>query len=426
MAATVRIARITAATNLANSTGRGRSSAGQVAASAATVRIAGITAVTASAGSATVRIADLRALSVTNSYIWDGTGWVAAAPATVALSVARGRSTVTASTDATATAVSGAAGRSSVSALVEFAGSLELTGGGTLTLTGGVAGPTDFFGTLALSGGGTLTLTGSAHAGPPGFGSVTVTALPLADPPRILLDLVGFLGTTATVTRIDQAGNRSPVRLANPVTLDAGTATFEDYEVPFGQPVRYEVAATLTVMSDPVQLDITVPWLIHPGLPDLSIPITVAGRDDRVYAANQGAFKVMGRAAPLIRSDGVRAEPTYNLTLSTTSTEQTAALKAILGDSSTLLLQIPADDIYEWVAVGDLSEADVVPFFMAPVATAKYRHWTLPVTVTDAPEGLLQAQRTLADLAAEFGTLQEIYDNYATLRDVAVDNLIGS
>lgn len=435
MAASVRIAGTQAAT------APGSSRATAVSRSVtATVRISDVTAdsgastasvrigdVSATVGTFTVaaRIADVAAVSPAATYIWDGSEWVLTAPAGTGLSKATASSGGSGhATLAGESGVSVASARSRGSALVAFTGSIDLTGDGVLGLSGGTAGPVDKFGTIALTGGGILTLSGSAVTGPPGAGSVTVIPEPGNSPPRMLLSLTGFLGTTVTVTRIDSNGNRSPVRLGNPGTLNAGAWIGYDYEAPFNKTVRYEAAATLTVTSDPVTLTVGRPWLIHPGIPALSQPVNLVAPPTRSRETNQGVHNILGRRTPIIITDGARRAPTFDLQLHTDTLDAEAALDVLLDDAAVLLLQVAYDGVargdYWWVSVGQVTATAMVDVYEVPVM-----QWTLACTVTDAPSGLLQSQRSWGDVIAEEATWADTVSDFATWRDLIVDQPVG-
>lgn len=436
MTASVRIGHALASTAPAQSQGSGVSRGG----AATKVRLADVTAksgtssvlvrlgdVTAVSGQSTppkVRLADVSAYAVQNVYTFDGSEWVLDQAANV--SVGRGRSTGSGTRAGQASSTSVGKGRSTGSGKVAFTGTLALSGGGTLGTSGAPTGPADFVGGINISGGGVLTLTGSATQGPPGAGSVTVVPEPLNTPPRVRIELTGFLGSTVTVVRIDQAGNVTPIRLANPATLDGGTWLGYDYEAPFQQIVTYQATATLTVTSDPVVLDVSQPWLIHPGIPDLSQPIQLTGVPQKSRATNQGVHNVLGRRTPIIITDGARRAPTFDLMLHTDNADQEDALNELLDDASVLLLQIAYPGVtktsYQWVGI-DNAQAQSLTDIWQDNDTLQ---WTLSCTETDYPDGLLQAQRTLADVASEFATLGDLANNYATLRDIITDTLIGS
>lgn len=438
MAATVRIARVLATANPAASRGTGTSSVGTAppvvaygvgtgksrVTSAVSMRLADVTA-TAGQAPASIRLADVAAYSPSQVFTWDGTEWVLAQPPGIALSIGGGRSSVSGTTTVTGSGTPSAGkGRSQVSATVALSGTLALAGGGSFQPSGGTSGPANFVGTLNLTGGGSLTLAGSALQGPPGDGSLTVIPDPTNTPPRVLLELTGALGTTATIVRVDSAGNQTPVRLADPEPLDAGTAVVYDYEAPYNTPVTYVAETTaFTITSDPVTLVVSQPWLVHPGVPDLSMPILVAQVGDRTRDTNQGVHRPLGRADAIVITDGQRWSPTFNLTIGVSTVDEERALEALLDDTSPLLLQIvyPGSrrTMYEWVSVGTVTESDLLPYF-----PGEYQTWTLPCTVTSAPSGMLQAQRTLGDVSAEFATLGDIAAAYATMRDIITDNLL--
>jgi glycerophosphoryl diester phosphodiesterase len=245
-------------------------------------------------------------------------------------------------------------------------------------------------------------------------------------PPRVLLSLSGSAGATATIVRIDQDGNSTPVRTANPATLAGGAWLGYDYEAPYGQPVTYVSTPNTgpALTSNPVTLNVTVPWLIHPGIPSLSQPLTVVTIGTRTRTVNQGVFTVLGRPNAVTVNDGARHNPTFPLTIRTAALDDEDALLDLVGDGSALLLQVVYPNItrtrYEWVSVGDMDEDNPIGWF-----GSDFTQWTLPCTVTDPPTGLQQSQRTLGDLAAEFTTLASIKTAYATLRDISTDTRVG-
>ena len=437
MAATVRVGKVAFASSAADSRGTGRSAilhgavvrvAGvtfqSVQQTPAVVRIAGVSFASGQS-TAVIRVADIAFASPATQLVWDGTQWVPIPPPGVALSVARGRSSVTGTTSSTSTAASVASGRSQVTGTLAFSGTLALAGGGVLQPSGAQTGPQDFVGNLNLTGAGALTLTGSALVGPPGAGSLTVIPDPTNRPPRVLLELTGALGTQVTINRVDAAGTRTPVRLANPATLNGGSAVVYDYECPFLQTVRYEaITSGPTITSDPIVLNVAQSWLIHPGIPSLSMPIKAKPPQTRTRSARQGVFEVIGRTTPLTRTDSPRRAPTFNLVVKTFGQDEAQALETLLADNSVLLLQIAnpgrTRTDYWWASIGDVTEDDITDGYPED----PYEWWTLPITVTDAPSGLLQAQRTWRDVLGEFSTWRDLLNAYATWRDVITDNRV--
>lgn len=250
----------------------------------------------------------------------------------------------------------------------------------------------------------------------------TATAEPLNVPPRVRLDISAFTGSTVGhVTRIDAAGGVAKVRAGDPVALTSGAAVLYDYEAKFGQAFTYTIYTDAGVglngmTSNSVTLAVYTPWLLHPGVPNLSQKVTISSMGDQTLDATRGVHTVLGRADPIVITDGVRRSPTFDLTLRTKSDAAEAGLLTLLQDGSPLLLQATYGTMkgtsYNWVSVGAVTRVDMVPFFDNTDV-----QWTLPCTVTSAPAGLLQTQRTWGDLLAEYpSTWRQVTSAYATWR----------
>jgi hypothetical protein len=451
MAAALRVAGIVASTNPAVSTGTGRSVGSlssvslrvasitvesvQAPATPVSLRVAQVTASTVSTVP-TLRVASIVAATPVVEYEWDGTRWVAIAPAGLGTSVGHGRSV---GNFRPAGVPIGGTSRGSGRSV----GSFKPTLTGTMTVTvstvdvmAGVQNPVagDGTGTLTITPSVSVSFTGTPTQGPPGAGSLTVTPDTTNTPPRMVLSLVGAAGPLVTIVRIDASGRRSPVRTATPATLNAGGWVGFDYEAPFGQTVRYQVTNAATdgggsvlsrvITSDPVRLDPRAAWLIHPGIPDLSQPLKGIGIGDMTRPLTQSVQYAIGRENPVVNSDGIRHAPTFDLTVKTTTFEAYQGMLSLLHDGSPLLLQVayPFTDVteYWWVAVADATEQR-----RTRDLGDMRRRWTLPCTVTDPPSGLLQAQRTWSDALAEFDSWQDVVDTYPSWRDVITDTRVG-
>jgi hypothetical protein len=231
--------------------------------------------------------------------------------------------------------------------------------------------------------------------------------------------------TQVTITRINADGARSTVRDANPKMLVGGVAPVYDYEAPFGQPVTYTATtdATASLATAPVTLAVTQPWLLHPGIPNLSQPVTVRTIGDQTSDTLQGVHYVLGRDKPVVISDGVRHASTFDLTLKTSTQADGLMLEGLLSDASPLLLQAAypytGETFYGWVSIGGVTRSPYNRFIHPGVV------WTLSCTEVDRPAGLLQTQRPRADVAAQFLTLAEVRDTYARLLDVYIDTPIS-
>lgn len=262
----------------------------------------------------------------------------------------------------------------------------------------------------------------------------TATPQPLNDPPRIMLSVTYTGGTgiptSITVSRRNADGTTYLVRSANPAAMTGGVWVGYDYESPFAQAGVYTVTPNTTIgaltASVPKlrEFGIVTPWLIHPGVPALSMPITVAQPGPvPVSDINQGVFQVLGRQNPVIRTDGVRRAPTFTLTVKTQSWDEEDALKAILADASTLLVQITYPEWergdYYWVSVSTVTPARAVDFYGNTVT-----NWALTCTATGAPFGLLQAEWTYAGLLAAYPSYASVLSSFATYTDVQINNPI--
>jgi hypothetical protein len=122
----------------------------------------------------------------------------------------------------------------------------------------------------------------------------TVTVAPTVElsnvPPRVRLDVTDS-GTpnlfATTVMRLDPDGALRPVRTQDGAPLTLGTSGSNrvglvyDYEAPYGAPVSYSTLESPSTVSNPVTVDESRVWLVHPGVPALSLPITVAEIGER-------------------------------------------------------------------------------------------------------------------------------------------------
>jgi hypothetical protein len=253
--------------------------------------------------------------------------------------------------------------------------------------------------------------------------AVTVTPTVEAgnDPPRIRLDVTATAGETATtVTRLDPDGTTVPVRTNDgaPLTISAGVGLVYDYEAPFSAPVTYSTVETPANVSAQVTLTAAKAWLVHPGVPALSVQVTIAAVGARTRSVVRGVHWPMGRAAPVVQTDGMRKAAESSVDLYVPDEDSRAALETLTADAGVLLFNVPATLPWglpaAYISVGDMVETRAVRYLGQPDRTV-----TLPYQVVDRPVGGTQAERTLADLAG-YGTLAALAAQYGTLFDVAV------
>lgn len=261
--------------------------------------------------------------------------------------------------------------------------------------------------------------------------SLTATANPGSVPPSVLITLAGATSPT-TLTRQAADGSRSVVRTADGLPVPVGTTSVVDYGAPFGEQLTY--IGNGTTASNPVVLNVPDPWLVHPGRPGQSMPISVAEFGPRNAAPAQGMFRVIGRRNPIVVTDGQPGTLQSSVTVRTRTLAELGKLRALLSDAAPLLLNVPATLGWgveaEYISVTSVEEARLMDYAGRPD-----RYLTLAYVVVDAPAGGWggggtgggdggTGTRTWADLALEAGTWAEAGALYATWADAATGNRI--
>lgn len=257
--------------------------------------------------------------------------------------------------------------------------------------------------------------------------TITATAEPDNVPPRVRIDITATAGAgTETILRYGPDGRAVPVRTldGNPLPLSGVPGDYDgliyDYEMPLGQTVVYgrieDDDSTPPILSDEVFLADTRVWLVHPGVPALSMPIFVASFGGRVRRASRGVFQPMGRSTAVVVSDGARKGFESLIEVKTESLDELANLYSLLEDASTLLLNVPPSLGWgvatTYISVGDVEESRLMEYAGEP-----RRYVSLPYVVTARPAGGTQSQRTYADLLeyATYADLSVAYEDYLDL-----------
>lgn len=248
--------------------------------------------------------------------------------------------------------------------------------------------------------------------------TLVATPQPANDPPRVLLELTYTGQTSATIIRTDPDGTQTPVRLAEPVTLDgAGSAVLYDYESWFESAFSYTATtAGGSITSSSVSLSVSDVWLRHPGVPSLSRQIDFQGEGDPSRPVVQAVLEPLGRTYPVVVSDGQRKSKRGELTIRTASDAEHVALLALLDDVTPLLLDVPpslgygGDLVHQYLAIGDLGQRRRQPDYYPDT----HRIWTAPYIVVGRPAGGIQAERTYADVLAADATYQGVLTRHAT------------
>lgn len=214
---------------------------------------------------------------------------------------------------------------------------------------------------------------------------------------------------SVVVQRIDPDGGTRPVRTPDggALVVSGGIAgPVTDSELPYGAPVTYTVAANNNPTAS-VTLAADAVWLTHPGVPFRSMPVLVQDIGDIDRDPERSLLQPIGRARGVAITAGVRNGESGQLSVLTQTDVEAAAMRALLDDSSVLLLnQSPGRALglrYRWISVGKYTEKRV-----NRLATDPLRIFVLPFDDVDRPGGGTRAQITWADIAAKYATWADI------------------
>lgn len=240
--------------------------------------------------------------------------------------------------------------------------------------------------------------------------AISVTAQPANVPPRVQITISGLSDSTTTITRLDPDGRVRAVRAAEPATLVAGAWQGFDYEMPLGVPVTYTSTPPLNAVETSTAATVTVTdgWLVHPGVPDLSVRLpqaNVTQLEERTRAARSAVLQPLGRATPIVVNE-TRSGVQSGLTLLTETLDAAADVLAAVSSGAPMLLNFPPTwgwgVTWEYISIGDVTEG-----FVAKGLSAA-RLFTLPYTVVDRPVGSLTAQWTWAGVVAQYATWADV------------------
>lgn len=243
--------------------------------------------------------------------------------------------------------------------------------------------------------------------------TLTATAQPTNDPPRVQLD-VTETGTpvisAVTINRTDVDGRVRPVRTTDggPLPVSGGVAQIFDYEIPYGTTATYQVVENNAPTAG-ATLDVDVPWLIHLGVPSRSLTIDLrkGSHDQEEWDIDQAVFPILGRSEPIVITGTTRTAPASSLIAGTDTLGDRQAMKDLLADGSVLLLNVSPDlglglDT-AYIAVGKVSSKR-----RSDVGTDPYWDLQMPYQVVSRPAGGTRAAVTWADVAAKYATWSAI------------------
>lgn len=251
--------------------------------------------------------------------------------------------------------------------------------------------------------------------------TVTAAAQPNNVPPRVQLSVSTNTSgkTSSSLLRVAADGSTERVRTTDglAVPLSGGSGTAFDYDAPFGLPVSYRDADEGSA-SAPVTLAVAVPWLLHPGKPQLSMPVSVAEFGDRTYEATRTLLQPLGRSTAIPITDGARKAPSGTIQFRTRTLAELTAFTALLADQSALLFNVPPalgwGVATGWVSIGQVTEERIV----TPFAGRPDRYLNLPADAVSLPTGGVVAQRSFADVLAQFADFDSLTNGYASFDQV--------
>lgn len=245
--------------------------------------------------------------------------------------------------------------------------------------------------------------------------TLTATPLPTATPPAVRLDVTATgtpTVTSVTITRQDASGVVSTVRTSDggPLPVSGGVATVFDPEIPYGQAATYTAtAAGASDATATATLDVEDIWLVDVGVPARSVPVEfrIGTNDEETWDVDQGVFPILGRDTPIVVTGGSRQAPVSSLIVGTDTPAQSEAMRQLLSDGSTLLLNVPPLSGLG-LSTAYISVGAVRYKRRSNIGTDPQRDIELPYRVVSRPAGGSQAAITWETIAAAYPTWDAI------------------
>ena len=233
-------------------------------------------------------------------------------------------------------------------------------------------------------------------------------------PPRVLASVTGMLAeniVAATIYRV-LGTTRTPVRAASDVDVTGQAALLRvDAEQPFGVAVSYAAdledvnGAVWTVTSGTITSTVTSD-VISDAIRGVGASVTIASWPEKKRDRDASQFNVGGRIVVVGRP---RSSPSATVTVRTETTEAGDALQDVLDEATEGIILIRKQTTMAGVDgyLVALSDTEDRNWYNAT------RRWSLDSVETEAWPDVLEA--------AGF-TLQDIADNYTTLKDISDAN----
>lgn len=196
---------------------------------------------------------------------------------------------------------------------------------------------------------------------------------------------------------------------------------------------NYPAPSTISGTSDPVTLDSHDTWLIHRASPGKSFKLQnvepaeagIRTFGDLSNVANSNLVKVMGSDQTVPITNGDRGDDELSITIATVSSNERAALRAVLKDELPLLIQVPpsweSDFACGFYAFGTSVERRQSAWLSLPQPS---RLFDIPIVRVGAPivdvenVGWSVAQ-VLAEFASIGGAQPAVKTVFATVSDLA-------
>jgi len=245
--------------------------------------------------------------------------------------------------------------------------------------------------------------------------AVTITADVRYDPrPSVLLTVTTSPAVTAplSLVRVHADGTEHAVIGAVPQQIVGGGWADVDHHLPYNQLVTYRVTVGNETATAQEQATMTVPWLISPDRPELSIPIQVKSISDRTQESRSAALRPIG--APMVAvSDGGQTWDGTSVSM-VIEVDDEAPLRRLIQDSPVVLVNTPGAGWriqWMWALIGQITWTNLGRAYWRTELV------TLPLTEVAAPDidlvGTWNAGVMAQTFAAEGKTAGDIVSLYA-------------
>lgn len=186
---------------------------------------------------------------------------------------------------------------------------------------------------------------------------------------------------------------------------------------------------TITETSSTVILEGVDGWIIHPGQPVLSVPLsyddlertTIEALGNVQQRSTAATHQILGRGKPIHVNTGPRQSDQTSLQIATETTADRQAVAALLADETPLLVRIPSSWLMDFddgfYAVGDVTFERAQQMYGVPA-----RIINLPLQSVEAPAVSVQnVGHSWATVASEIESWTAVRAVYATWADMLVD-----